>query len=102
MSKLSNGWFCKNILLGHLQNIIIYFQGGDIMLKTLSAQIKEYKKASILAPFFIVCEVIVELLIPFLMASIIDKGVSSGNMKHVYLIGGIMVLMATCSLTFGV
>ena len=72
------------------------------MLKTLSAQIKEYKKASILAPFFIVCEVIVELLIPFLMASIIDKGVSIGNMKHVYLIGGIMVLMATCSLTFGV
>ena len=39
------------------------------MLKTLSAQIKEYKKASILAPLFIVCEVIVELLIPFLMAS---------------------------------
>ena len=72
------------------------------MLKTLSAQIKEYKKPSILAPFFIVCEVIVELLIPFLMASIIDKGVSSGNMKHVYLIGGIMVLMAMCSLTFGV
>ena len=72
------------------------------MLKTLSAQVKEYKKPSILAPFFIVCEVIVELLIPFLMASIIDKGVSSGNMKHVYLIGGIMVLMAMCSLTFGV
>ena len=72
------------------------------MLRTLSAQIKEYKKPSILAPFFIVCEVIVELLIPFLMASIIDKGVSSGNMKHVYLIGGIMVLMAMCSLTFGV
>ena len=72
------------------------------MLKTLSAQIKEYKKASILAPLFIVCEVIVELLIPFLMASIIDKGVANGNMKHVYLIGGIMVFMATCSLTFGV
>ena len=62
-------------MLGRLQNTIIYFQGGDIMLKTLSAQIKEYKKASILAPLFIVCEVIVELLIPFLMASIIDKGV---------------------------
>ena len=72
------------------------------MLKTLSAQIKEYKKASILAPLFIVCEVIVELLIPFLMASIIDKGVANGNMKHVYLIGVTMVFMATCSLTFGV
>ena len=72
------------------------------MLKTLSAQIKEYKKASILAPLFIVCEVIVELLIPFLMASIIDKGVANGNMKHVYLIGVTMVFIVSCSLTFGV
>ncbi|WP_455539290.1 ABC transporter ATP-binding protein [Terrisporobacter sp.] len=72
------------------------------MLKTLGAQIKEYKKPSILAPLFIVCEVIVELLIPFLMASIIDKGVAAGNMKHVYVVGGTMVLMAICSLTFGV
>ena len=62
-------------MLGHLQKL--HTLGGDKMLKTLSAQIKEYKKPSILAPFFIVCEVIVELLIPFLMASIIDKGVSS-------------------------
>ena len=47
------------------------------MLKTLASQVKEYKKASILAPLFIVCEVIVELFIPFLMASIIDKGVAT-------------------------
>ena len=67
-------------MLGHLQKL--HTLGGDKMLKTLSAQIKEYKKPSILAPFFIVCEVIVELLIPFLMASIIDKGVSSGNMQQ--------------------
>ena len=72
------------------------------MLKTLSAQVKEYKKPSILAPFFIVCEVIVELLIPFLMASIIDKGVATGNMKYVYTIGATMVLMAACSMTFGI
>lgn len=72
------------------------------MLKTLSAQVKEYKKASILAPLFIVCEVIVELFIPFLMASIIDKGVATGNMKYVYTIGATMVLMAACSMTFGI
>ena len=72
------------------------------MLKTLSAQVKEYKKASILAPLFIVCEVIVELFIPFLMASIIDKGVATGNMKYVYTIWATMVLMAACSMTFGI
>lgn len=72
------------------------------MLKTLGAQVKEYKKASILTPIFIVCEVIIELLIPLLMASIIDKGVSAGNMKHVYIVGGMMVVMAMFSLLFGV
>ena len=72
------------------------------MLKTLSAQVKEYKKASILAPIFIVCEVIMELLIPLLMASIIDKGVSTGNMNHVFIVGGTMVAMAMFSLLFGV
>ncbi len=72
------------------------------MLKTLGAQIKEYKKASILTPIFIICEVIMELLIPLLMASIIDKGVSVGNMNHVFIVGGIMVIMAMFSLLFGV
>ena len=72
------------------------------MLKTLSAQVKEYKKTSILTPIFVICEVIMELLIPLLMASIIDKGVSDGNMNHVFIVGGIMVLMAMFSLLFGV
>lgn len=72
------------------------------MLKTLSAQVKEYKKTSILTPIFVICEVIMELLIPLLMASIIDKGVSGGNMNHVFIVGGIMVLMAMFSLLFGV
>lgn len=72
------------------------------MLKTLSAQVKEYKKVSILTPIFVICEVIMELLIPLLMASIIDKGVSVGNINHVYMIGGIMALMAMFSLLFGI
>ena len=72
------------------------------MLKTLSAQVKEYKKTSILTPIFVICEVIMELLIPLLMASIIDKGVLDGNMNHVFIVGGIMVLMAMFSLLFGV
>ena len=72
------------------------------MLKTLGAQIKEYKKASILTPIFIVGEVIMELLIPLLMASIIDKGVSAGNMNHVFIMGGMMIILALFSLLFGV
>ena len=72
------------------------------MLKTLTAQVKEYKTASILTPIFVICEVIMELLIPLLMASIIDKGVSTGNMNHVFTLGGVMVLMAMFSLLFGI
>ena len=45
------------------------------MLKTLAAQVKEFKKASILTPCFMILEVIMEMIIPFLMASIIDDGV---------------------------
>ena len=72
------------------------------MLKTLTAQVKEYKKASIITPIFVICEVIMELLIPLLMASIIDDGVSTGNMNHVFTLGGVMVLMAMFSLLFGI
>ena len=72
------------------------------MLKTLAAQVKEYKKSSILTPVFVICEVIMELLIPLLMASIIDNGVSKGNMNHVFTLGGVMVLMAMFSLLFGI
>lgn len=72
------------------------------MIKTLLGHVKEYKKDSILSPVFVTLEVIMEVIIPFLMASIIDKGVEAGNMKHVYMIGGVMIIMAMFSLTFGV
>lgn len=71
------------------------------MIKTLMSQVKEYKKDSILCPIFVILEVIMEVAIPFLMASIIDKGVEAGNMMHVIKIGGIMIIMAMFSLTFG-
>ena len=72
------------------------------MLKTLGSHIKEYKKASIATPIFMIGEVIMETIIPLLMASIIDKGVDAGNMKHIYLVGGLMLLTAFCSLLFGI
>ena len=72
------------------------------MIKTLAAQIKEFKKESILTPVFMILEVIFETLIPFLMASIIDDGVEAGNMRHIYIVGGMMVAAALCGLFCGI
>ena len=72
------------------------------MLKTLASQVKEYKKASIITPIFVTFEVIMELLIPLLMSTLIDNGISTGNMKHVFVVGGVMVVIAGLSLLFGV
>ena len=72
------------------------------MIKTLAAQIKEYKTVSIITPIFMILEVVFEMLIPFLMASIIDDGVEAGNMQHIYAVGAVMVAAALCGLFCGV
>ena len=71
------------------------------MIKTLLQQVKQYKRASILTPTFTALEVLMEVLIPFVTASIIDKGIEAGDMRQVYLYGGIMLGMAFFSLLFG-
>lgn len=71
------------------------------MLKTLGAQIKEFKKDSFLTPFFMILEVIMEMIIPLMMSSIIDDGVEAGNLKHIYIVGGCMILVAFVSLWSG-
>lgn len=72
------------------------------MLKTLGAHIKEFKKDSILTPVFMILEVIMETIIPFMMASIIDDGVEAGNLNHIFLMGSLMVITALISLWTGV
>lgn len=72
------------------------------MLKTLGSQIKEFKKDSVLTPIFMILEVVMETIIPFLMASIIDDGVEKGDIHHIYVVGGCMVVMAVLGLVFGV
>ena len=72
------------------------------MIKTLLAQVKQYKSASLLAPIFTAVEVLMEVLIPFVTASIIDKGIEAGNINQVYLYGSSMLVMAFLSLIFGV
>ena len=72
------------------------------MLKPLLAQIKQYKKASILAPFYTVLEAVMELVIPLLMASIIDKGIRLGDINVVIKYGALMAGAAILCLVFGI
>lgn len=71
------------------------------MLKVLGAQIKEFKKDSLMTPVFMILEVIMEMIIPLLMASIIDDGVNAGNMNHIYKVGAYMVVAAIIGLWAG-
>ena len=72
------------------------------MIKTLISQVGEYKKVSLLTPLFTALEVLMEILIPFITASIIDKGIEAGDMRQVCFYGAIMLILAFLSLTFGV
>lgn len=71
-------------------------------MRDIIAQIKQYKKASLLAPLFVTLEVIMDVLLPFIMAKIIDEGIQQRNMTNVYLHGGLMLVAAMISLVTGV
>ncbi len=71
------------------------------MLKTLGAQVKEFKKDSLLTPVFMILEVLMETIIPLMMASIIDNGVEAGDIRHIYKMGIFMVAAACVSLFAG-
>lgn len=72
------------------------------MIKTLAKCIGKYKKESIIAPIFTAVEVFLEILIPFITASIIDKGIQAGDMRKVGIYGGIMLIIAFLSLFCGI
>ena len=72
------------------------------MIKTLLKQVKQYKRDSLLTPLFAALEVIMEVFIPFITAAIIDKGIEAGDMKKIYLYGGLMLVIAFFSLLFGI
>ncbi len=71
------------------------------MIRTLLSEVKEYKRASVATPLFMILEVLMEMMIPFLMASIIDDGVNAGDIGHIYKVGGIMVIAAAIGLLAG-
>ena len=72
------------------------------MIKRLLFCVREYKLPSILSPVFVTVEVIMEVLIPLLMADLIDKGIDAGNMAVIQKIGLLLILATLCSLTFGI
>ena len=95
-----------------LYNYYKYTIKGDSMIKTLASHIKGYVKASIATPLFMILEVIMEMLIPLLISSMIDQGinhtviengveVSSPDMGHIVLMGGLMLLCALVALFGG-
>lgn len=71
------------------------------MLKTLGSQIKEFRRASLATPIYMVLEVAMEMVIPLLMASIVDDGIEKGDLNHVYKVGGVMIVCALIGLFAG-
>ncbi len=72
------------------------------MIKILLNQIGEYKRDTIITPVFTVLEVVAELLVPFVIASLIDKGIEAGNLRNVYFYGALMIVLAFFGLVFGI
>lgn len=72
------------------------------MIKTLLSQVREFKKASFLTPFYMILEVLFEMFIPLVMASIIDKGVGNGDIGHIYRMGLVMAFLAFMGLITGI
>jgi len=72
------------------------------VIKKLLSCVREYKKDSFLAPFFVTFEVILEVFIPFFMAMLVDNGINNGDMNYVFRMGLMLLVCAACSLTFGI
>lgn len=72
------------------------------MLKTLCSQIRQYKKVSLLTPLFTALEVLMEILIPFVISALIDKGIEAGDIGQIYFYGGLMIVLAFLSLLSGI
>ena len=100
----------ENLLEGYRAEKFIEYTDGaepltqmdtDFMLKTLAAQIKQYKKSTILTPIFAALEVVMEVLIPMAMARLVKYGIEGGDTGAIYRYGFLMMAMAMLSLVFG-
>ncbi|CCI87660.1 ABC transporter ATP-binding protein [Lactobacillus gigeriorum] len=71
------------------------------MIKTLSKSIRQYKKLTLLSPLFVICEVILEMLIPYLVGLLVDEGIMKGNMTYINKWGLILLVLTIVSLILG-
>lgn len=71
------------------------------MINTLGKSIRQYKKQSILSPIFVTCEVIIEMLIPYLVGILIDNGIMKGNMSYIVKTGIVLLIFTAISLVLG-
>ena len=71
------------------------------MKRKLTGSIRQYKKSTILTPIFVAIEVVMDVLIPLLMAELIDKGIDLGEMSMVWKMGIALLISAGISLLFG-
>ena len=98
------GWFavCEKNPLQSGAVPMQYVQGGtEIMIKRLLKSVREFKKDALLTPFFVVLEVVMEVIIPLVMALLIDKGIDGQDMAAIWKYGIILVLCAMLALMFG-
>lgn len=72
------------------------------MIKQLLGSVREYKKYNIMAPVFCILEVILEVLLPFLMAKIIDNGINQGDINYIIKLGPITASFALLAMVFGI
>ena len=72
------------------------------MYKTLARHISQYRTASVLTPVFTALEVVVDVLIPYVTAFLIDRGINAGDMQQIYFYGALMIALAFLSLGFGI
>ena len=72
------------------------------MIRKLLKSVREYKPASIKAPVYVSLEVVMECIIPLIMASLIDKGIGQGSMPYIWKAGLVLLLSAFASLLFGI
>ena len=71
------------------------------MLKELAKSIREYKLPSLLAPLFVMGEVILEVILPYLMSGMIDNGINAGNWDYIWKTGLVLAIVAFAALVFG-
>ena len=72
------------------------------MIRKLSRAIREYKRDTVLTPVTAAMEVVMEVIIPVLMAFLIDRGINAGDMDTIWRTGLLLVLCALVSMAFGV